>query len=242
MFDAVLQGSRVKSRWGSGAAVTVLAHVAVIGIVIELGRRRIVEEDKPPQVVFVKPQPPQAPPPPPPPPPPAPKKTQTKVVKQELPKEAVIQPKEIPPEPPPEEPAPEPAGEEAGEEGGVEGGVVGGVKGGVVGGQVGGVLGGTGPVRMVFNDKMPPIKKVAGPDPEYTQQALDREIQGTMVVRCIIGTTGEVRECQIVKGLPFLDAPTLAALNHRRYQPVIVDGRAVEVEYTFKIPFVLPEE
>ena len=39
-----------------------------------------------------------------------------------------------------------------------------------------------------------------------------------------------------------MDTEQKAEGARERYQPVIVDGRAVEVEYTFKIPFVLPDE
>jgi protein TonB len=60
-------------------------------------------------------------------------------------------------------------------------------------------------------------------------------------VKCVIGFDGRVRDCRVVKSLPFLDVAVVAALSQRRYEPVKAGGRPVEVEYTFKIPFRLPE-
>jgi len=69
-----------------------------------------------------------------------------------------------------------------------------GVVGGVVGGQIGGQIGASGPVE--FNDTMTPPAKVSGPDPQYTTQALEREVEGLMIVKCVVSTQGVVRNCR----------------------------------------------
>lgn len=79
-----------------------------------------------------------------------------------------------------------------------------------------------------------------GPDPAYTPQALEREVEGTLLVRCIVDVQGFVRNCRVIKSLPFMDAAVLHALENRRYAPALIDGRPVEVDYTFRIHISLP--
>ncbi len=79
-------------------------------------------------------------------------------------------------------------------------------------------------------------QRLSGPDPEYTHLARANAVQGTMVVKCIVTIEGEVRRCRIVESLPFMDAAAIDALEQRRYTPArLADGRAVEVDYIFRI-------
>jgi hypothetical protein len=61
-----------------------------------------------------------------------------------------------------------------------------------------------------------------------------------MIARCIIRASGALDSCRIIKSLPFMDAPVLAALAKVRYTPVMFQGRAVDCEYT--IPFKMKLE
>jgi protein TonB len=151
----------------------------------------------------------------------------------------VVQPKEIPKE---EEKPPEVVDVPADDDDGVEGGVEGGVVGGIVGGTIGGVVGGTGiaPPRVDLDDTEVRLVKLSGPDPAYTSQALEREVEGTMVVKCLVTIDGRVRECRVLKSLPFMDRAVIDALEHRVYQPYAPQGRPVEVNYTFRIRLQLP--
>jgi Gram-negative bacterial TonB protein C-terminal len=54
-------------------------------------------------------------------------------------------------------------------------------------------------------EAMTPPQRLSGPDPSYTPQALEHEVQGNMQVRCIVGLDGAVRDCRVVRGLPFMD-------------------------------------
>jgi protein TonB len=87
---------------------------------------------------------------------------------------------------------------------------------------------------------MTPPAKVAGPDPEYTQKALDHEVQGVMKVKCIVTIEGMVRNCRVVQSLPFMDRAVLDALERRRYKPAMLQGKAIDVNYTFTIKLTLP--
>jgi protein TonB len=131
--------------------------------------------------------------------------------------------------------------------GGVKGGVVGGVVGGTVGGVLGGVLGGTlggppppVPKRLEFDGRMTPPKLVSGPQIEYTQKALENDVEGVMLVKCVLTTSGEVKDCQAVQSLRFMERAVLDVLQKRRYTPVTLQGHPVEVYYTFRIRLTLP--
>lgn len=72
-----------------------------------------------------------------------------------------------------------------------------------------------------------PITKKA---PDYPQRALDKGIQGDCTVSYTVDTQGRVRDPQVVGGChPWFAQPSLQAARSFRYQPRMVDGRAVEV-------------
>jgi eukaryotic-like serine/threonine-protein kinase len=95
----------------------------------------------------------------------------------------------------------------------------------------------TGPVE--FTDAMMPPLKISGPDPEYTQRAIDHESEGTMLVRCIVTVQGLVHSCQALKTVPFMERPVIEALERRRYKPASLHGKPIEVYYTFQITLKL---
>ena len=98
---------------------------------------------------------------------------------------------------------------------------------------------GAGPIE--FNDAMTPPRKISGPDPRYTREALEREIEGTMVVKCVVTTQGIVRNCRVLKSLPLMDRAVIDALENRRYTPALLRGRPIEVDYTFNLQLKLPQ-
>ena len=81
---------------------------------------------------------------------------------------------------------------------------------------------------------------ISGPEPEYTQEAIERGVQGQMTVRCVLAHDGSVRNCRVLKGLPFMNASVLEALERRRYQPATMQGKPVDVFYTFNLRLALP--
>jgi len=94
---------------------------------------------------------------------------------------------------------------------------------------------------MRFNAAMPPPAGISGPAIEYTQSALEREVQGRMVVKCGVTIEGVVRECRVIQNLPFMDRVVIEALERRRYKPALLQDRPIEVDYTFKIRLNLPQ-
>jgi protein TonB len=148
----------------------------------------------------------------------------------------IIQPKE-----PPKDETPPEAEEETEEEEGGEGGV----EGGVVGGVIGGMTGGTGtvlpPPRLQADETSVHLVKISGPPIEYTNQALEHEVQGLMIVKCVVTVEGSVYGCRVLKTLPFMDRTVVVALERTRYQPYLLNGRPVEIDMTFKIRLTLPQ-
>ena len=83
---------------------------------------------------------------------------------------------------------------------------------------------------------MTPPERLSGPDPEYTYLARAHDVQGVMLVKCLVTTLGVVRDCRVIQGLPYMDGAVVDALLRRRYTPArLADGSAIEVEYTFRI-------
>jgi protein TonB len=87
---------------------------------------------------------------------------------------------------------------------------------------------------------MTPPKMVSGPPLQYTQQALEHDVEGVMLVKCVLTTTGEVKDCQTLQSVRFMETAVLDVLKKRRYTPVTLQGQPVEVYYTFHIRLTLP--
>jgi TonB family protein len=93
-----------------------------------------------------------------------------------------------------------------------------------------------------FNDStMTPPSMISGPNPEYSQDAVDRGVEGPMSVRCVVTAEGKVRSCKVLKGLPFMNQPVIDALERRKYKPAMASGKAVDVFYTFNLRLKLPQ-
>ena len=91
-----------------------------------------------------------------------------------------------------------------------------------------------------FGEGMNLPRLLEGPEPVYPREAREARVEGTLLAKCVITTEGTLRSCRIIKSLPFLDEPVLTALAHRRYAPVMFQGRPVNVEYVISLRFELP--
>jgi TonB family protein len=91
-----------------------------------------------------------------------------------------------------------------------------------------------------FNESMTVPSMVSGPVPEYTPDALERGVEGSMQVRCVVTADGQVRSCRVLKGLPFMNGAVVGALQRRKYRPALAQGKPVDVYYTFNIRLKLP--
>ena len=72
-----------------------------------------------------------------------------------------------------------------------------------------------------------PLSKEA---PDYPERALDKNIEGDCSVEYTVNTQGRVENPRVLEGChPLFMRPSLAAANTFRYQPRVVDGKAVAV-------------
>jgi protein TonB len=246
VFDEVTKregGMRAASRSAWLLGSTALQTALVLGVIfLSTALARRVAEAPLVDVRFVKPAALPAPPPP----PPAPRRKTTpqaqKPKTEAKPRPAMIQPKEMPQELKPPDPSEPPEPEDQGSDDGVEGGVVGGVVGDVTG-----ITGGAPPppqptrAPVEFNNTMTAPVLIAGPPLEYTQQALEREVEGQMIVKCTVTIEGAVQRCRVLRTVPFMDRAVVSVLEHRRYKPATQGGKALDVDYTFNIKLKLPQ-
>jgi serine/threonine-protein kinase len=97
---------------------------------------------------------------------------------------------------------------------------------------------GDGPVP--FQEGMPRPVEVKGKDIVYTREALAARVEGTMVVKCTITQKGQVENCRVIKGLPHMNEAVVQSLHSRVYKPILLQGKAVAVDYVFNIRVVAP--
>ena len=77
---------------------------------------------------------------------------------------------------------------------------------------------------------------------KYPKDAKAAGIDGTVVLKFVIGTNGGVQEIEVEKGLfPSLDAEAVRVVrNSPKWKPAIKDGKPVRYTYHFPVIFVLP--
>jgi TonB family protein len=85
-------------------------------------------------------------------------------------------------------------------------------------------------------DKKPVVK--SKPQPEYTAAARLNRTEGSVVLRCVFTSAGEIKHLFLVSGLPNgLNETTLAAARKIKFKPAIKDGKPVsiwmELQYNF---------
>lgn len=83
-------------------------------------------------------------------------------------------------------------------------------------------------------------KPVYHPDPEYTDRARRKKINGNIVVSFIVTQEGRVRNPEIKRGLDKdLDQQALATVSKWRFEPALKDGKPVEVRLNAELTFRL---
>jgi TonB family protein len=75
--------------------------------------------------------------------------------------------------------------------------------------------------------------------PNYPPLARQARIQGTVVLRAIIGKDGAIANLTLVSGHPMLAPAAIAAVKQWKYKPYLLNGETVEVETEVKVNFTL---
>ena len=78
------------------------------------------------------------------------------------------------------------------------------------------------------------------PEPQYTEEARRNQVSGTVVLRVVFSSAGEVVQIRAVHTLPFgLTERAIAAARQIKFDPALKDGRPVSVfmqlEYNFNL-------
>lgn len=78
------------------------------------------------------------------------------------------------------------------------------------------------------------------PEPQYTEEARRNQVMGTVILRVVFASSGEVTNIQAVKTLPFgLTERAIMAARRIRFVPAMKDGQPVSVhmqlEYNFNL-------
>jgi TonB family protein len=82
----------------------------------------------------------------------------------------------------------------------------------------------------------------ARPEPQFTEAARYNNIEGTVVVRAVLSSTGQVTNIRVVSGLPYgLSDKAIMAAQQLKFIPAMKDGQAVsqyvQIEYNFNLFF-----
>jgi len=82
-----------------------------------------------------------------------------------------------------------------------------------------------------------PIKKV---EPQYTEEARDAKIIGTVLLRLHIEKDGSPQNITVIEGLPMgLDEKAVEAIKQWKFKPGMKDGKPVRVQATIEVNFRL---
>jgi TonB family protein len=93
------------------------------------------------------------------------------------------------------------------------------------------------PFRVGGNIKPP--QKIFDVNPAYPAEAAQARIQGVVIIEATVGANGAVTEAKILRSIPLLDAAALDAVRQWRFEPTMVDGKAVPVIMTVTVNFSL---
>jgi TonB family protein len=74
-------------------------------------------------------------------------------------------------------------------------------------------------------------------NPAYPSDALAAGIDGVVVAEILVSEAGIVADARVLKSVPPLDDAALKAVREWRYDPTIVDGKAVPVKMTVTVNF-----
>jgi TonB family protein len=88
------------------------------------------------------------------------------------------------------------------------------------------------------------LKAVKTVPPEYPQSALAKGLSGSVLLSFTVDGKGDTRDVQVLQSTPagVFDRAAISAVKRWRYNPVIVNGSAVEVPSKTLVRFELPKQ
>jgi len=79
--------------------------------------------------------------------------------------------------------------------------------------------------------------KIGGENPKYPADARKAHVEGTVVLRAIISTTGDITSLQPVSGPESLRESAIDAVRTWRYKPYLLNGQPTAVETTINVTY-----
>ena len=117
---------------------------------------------------------------------------------------------------------------------------------GLVGGVTGGITGGvsdsgvqvdrSGAVKV--GGRVRPPKKILDVRPEVPEDAARAGVRGIVIIEVTIDVDGTVKDARLLRSIPMLDAAALDAVRQWRFEPTVIDGRALPVIMTVTVQFL----
>jgi TonB family protein len=88
------------------------------------------------------------------------------------------------------------------------------------------------------------LKRVRGESPDYPQTALTQRISGVVTLQYTVDVHGATRDIHVIEATPpgVFDQAAISAVRRWRYEPMLVNGSAVEVPVSTRMRFELPKE
>jgi TonB family protein len=96
------------------------------------------------------------------------------------------------------------------------------------------------PATQQSPDRLVPSHLIYSFYPVYPQDALQRKIEGTVIIHATVGRDGRVGNLRVVSGPALLTAAALDAAQYWRYIPALRNGEPYETEQDISIDFQLP--
>ena len=94
-------------------------------------------------------------------------------------------------------------------------------------------------IHRVEGDVEPP-KRTGGMAPKYPEMAKEERIEGTVMLKTVIDSTGQVTDIEVIKSIgPSFDEAAKEALATWTFKPAILNGHPVAVHYVITINFRL---
>jgi TonB family protein len=85
------------------------------------------------------------------------------------------------------------------------------------------------------------VKLVKMVRPAYPESAKQAHIEGVVLLMCLIGADGSVKKLDVVKGHELLVPAAIEAVSQWKYEPVKINGKAVEADTSVRIIFEFPK-
>jgi periplasmic protein TonB len=95
----------------------------------------------------------------------------------------------------------------------------------------------TAPARLRVSSGVAESLKIHDVPPKYPKEALEKGLEGDVILQAMIDRKGNIASLKVAKGDPILAEAAMEAVKKWKYRPYVLNGEPVEVLTTIKIQF-----